>query len=153
MTAPAIDLLDWQKRCREKGGQPTVDPTSGHDACRLPVAPVPTPAGTAPRVTYRYEPANKSFSDLLHGLMQAGETIEGKVADAAQDASDQFFRGVDRGQDIVDAAGEKVAKAAEAIGIDDGLTGVAGKILGIPHWVVVVVGLAAAAYAFRKVVG
>lgn len=111
-------MTDWREACHARGGVPTHDPKTGADACRLPNG---TSAAGNPQ--WRYEPANKSIGDLF------------------SDWTTSIEEAIDRsnGEDVA-----RVEELVHATGLEDGATGLLAKGLGIPHWLLVGLGIFAA---------
>lgn len=110
--------MTWQDSCRAAGGTPVPDDGKGSGpSCRF-IGPA---TAAHPNGTVTYKPADM-------GLLERLAYTTSHTSTALAEAKDK-------------ALGEVVAArdtALTASGLDHGLPGVVGKLLGIPPWLVLV---------------
>lgn len=117
--------MSWQDSCRAAGGTPVPDDGKGSGpSCRF-VGPA---SAGHPNGTVTYKPAEM-------GLFERLEYVTAKTSTALSESKDKAL-----GTVVV-----KRDEALEATGLDHGLVGVAGKLLGVPTWVIILGGVAVAA--------
>lgn len=118
--------MSWQDSCKAAGGTPVPDDGKGNGpSCRF----ISAPTRTNPNGVVTYKPADMGIFERLEYSTSTALTKLGEQRDMT--------------------LGKVVEKRDEALavtGLDHGLTGVAGKLLGIPSWAValILVGVAAA---------
>lgn len=113
----------WQEKCRAQGQRPAVfpdGPNMGEPACQYFDR-----AGTP-----RYAAADLTLAERLGAWMTTTTETGQKAAGA-----------VVAGRDTV------VGAIGESTGLNKGLAGLTGKLLGVPHWVV----LAAVGYVAYRI--
>lgn len=118
--------MSWRESCLAAGGTPVPDDGKGNGpSCRFI-------RGTPPRVTYQA---------ASMGLLERLAFTTGKTSTAISERKDRALGAVVTKRDEV----------VQATGLDHGLTGVAGKLLGIPSWMVGVIALGVlAAYVLPR---
>lgn len=112
--------MTWQDRCTAAGGQPTQFPgTLTRQVIRNPdrvETGAPVCRFRDADGVLRYEAADRSFSERLAATLDSLGDASAKLAGAVV---------------------EKAEGAVKAVGLDKGIIGVAGKLLGVPPWLIV----------------